>query len=105
VADLDVGVLAGRLVRLEPLHIDHAAGLARAAGQERDTYRFTQVPEGPDAMAAYVAELIEGRGRGETIPFAQVRAGDGNPVGVTRFLTMRSRPGQAAPYAVEVGGT
>lgn len=101
----DVGPLTGRLVRLEPLDSSLAPDLARAAAQSRDTYEFARVPEGPEAMAAYVAEVLADRDRGETVPFVQVRQTDGAPVGMTRYLNVRSRPGSPVPYAVEIGGT
>jgi N-acetyltransferase len=41
---LDVPVLSGSLVRLEPLSMSHAPDLARAAEEDRSSYRFTMVP-------------------------------------------------------------
>jgi N-acetyltransferase len=101
----EVGPLTGRNVRLEPLDSAHIPDLVRAAAESRDTYEFALVPEGPEAMASYVAGLLDDRDRGETVPFVQVRQADGAPVGMTRLLNIRSRPGGATPYAVEIGGT
>ena len=41
---LGLPALQGRLVRLEPLAMDHAADLALAAEEDRITYGFTWVP-------------------------------------------------------------
>ena len=100
-----VGPLVGRLVRLEPLGAGHADGLAAAAMGDRRSFAFTAVPNGPDETASYLTNILAAQARGETIPFAQVRMRDGQPVGVTRFLEFRCRPGELMPYAVEIGGT
>ncbi len=101
----DPVTLTGRLVRLEPLDHHHVPALAAAAAQDRGSYRFTVVPHGPDAMTAQVNWLSEGRVEGTWVPFAQVRQGDGEPVGITCFLNPRRRPGDDRPYAIEIGGT
>ena len=97
--------MTGTRVRLEPLGSHHGDALARAAAADRGTFLFTTVPEGAPAMAAYVAELLEERDRGETVPFCQIRSEDGGAVGVTRYLSIRRWPGRSDPYAVEIGGT
>lgn len=102
---LEVPTLAGARVRLEPLRESHLDGLAAAAAENRAAYGFTTVPNGRDAMALYVETMLWARGLGEFIPFAQVRLADDHPVGVTCYLSLRFRPGERAPYAVEVGGT
>ena len=101
----DVGPLTGQIVRLDPLNPTHAADLVKAAEESRETYEFALVPEGPEAMTAYIGGLLHDQDRGETVPFVQVRQADGAPVGMTRFLNIRVRPGGDTPYAVEVGGT
>lgn len=96
--------LSGRLVLLEPLDARHVPGLVVAA-RDRASYGFTTVPDGLEEMAQHVASLVADRESGEVVPFAQVRLADRAVVGMTRFLTMRRRPGQGDPYAVEIGGT
>ena len=97
--------LVGELVRLEPLRVDHVDGLVVAAGENRETYSFTTVPQGADGVAAYVREIFDATAAGETLAYVQVRVADDAPVGVTRFLSFRRRSGDDAPYAVEIGGT
>jgi RimJ/RimL family protein N-acetyltransferase len=104
-AVLGVGELAGQLVRLEPLREAHVPGLVRAAAEDRGTYGYTTVPDGYDGMVAYVCELLVARAVGDALPFAQIRVVDGRTVGVTRFLSFRSRFSEPLPYAVEIGGT
>lgn len=100
---LETPVLAGRLVRLEPLDASHAGDLAAAAGEDRATYDYTVVPDGLAGAAAYVADLLGARGRGETVPFVQREVASGRVVGATRFMTLRFEG--ESPYAVEIGGT
>lgn len=102
---LDVPTFSGVRVRLEPLREFHLDGLVAAAAEDRATYDFTTVPNGRDAMSSYVETMLWARGLGEFIPFAQVRVADDQPVGVTCYLSLRVRPGDRTPYAVEVGGT
>ena len=56
-------------------------------------------------MSAYVEELLGDFDRGLVVPFVQVDATTDRVVGMTRFLTLRSRPGHTVPYAVDIGGT
>ncbi len=90
---------------LEPLADVHVEGLVAASSAERQTFDYTTVPHGRADMVEYVGALVGGRAAGETIPFAQIRASDGRPVGVTRFLALRARSRDQLPYAVEIGGT
>jgi hypothetical protein len=99
-------VLAGRLVRLEPLAPSHAAALAAAAGDRRG---LTRVPEGVGAARAYVAEALVDAERCEALPFATVLAASGRVVGSTRFLDLQYWPVEERPPGVpvvaEIGAT
>jgi RimJ/RimL family protein N-acetyltransferase len=77
--------LAGRHVRLEPLALAHVGALVRAAAESRATYGYSVVPEGEEAMGAYVEAALAARAAGDHVPFATVRAGDGTVIGSTRF--------------------
>ncbi|MGI5284562.1 GNAT family N-acetyltransferase [Nonomuraea polychroma] len=98
---LDVPVLHGSLVSLEPLTMRHAADLARAAEEDRSAYTFTLVPRGAD-VEAYLREQLERPG---LTPFAQVRVADGRAVGCTAFWDPRFWPGREDLRAIEVGWT
>jgi RimJ/RimL family protein N-acetyltransferase len=102
---LEVPTLQGRIVRLEPIALAHVDGLIEAAAENRASYAYTTVPHGRAEVTAYVRELEAAARRGETFGLAQVRTADDAVVGMTRFLTLRHRPGASHPYAVEIGGT
>ena len=102
---LSVPELVGEVVRLEPLSRGHADDLLVAASEDRSTYGFTGVPSSLDTMLLYIDGLSGDFERGHVVPFAQVSVATGRAVGATRYLTIRYRPGQATPFAVEIGGT
>ncbi len=102
---LELPVLAGRLVRLEPITPEHVPGLVAASAQSRDMYRYATVPDGHDAFIEYLLALQTRRSAGEMIPLALVRVADDHVVGATRFLSFRTRADETHPYAVEIGGT
>jgi RimJ/RimL family protein N-acetyltransferase len=101
-------LLAGRHVRLEPLTLAHAPGLAAAAAGERSTFGLTHVPDGEAEASAYVRELLADADRGVVLPFATVLP-DGEVVGATRFLDLQYWPVDERPPGVpvvaEIGGT
>jgi hypothetical protein len=68
---IDVPVLEGPLVRLEPLAPRHADDLAAAAEEDRASYGFTLVPRAGEA-GGYLDAQFARAGQG-LIPFAQVR--------------------------------
>lgn len=105
VSGREVPMLSGRLVRLEPLEFSHVAGAVRAACEDRSSYAYISLPRDDAAMTAYVGDLLRARDNGEVIPFAQVDASSALVVGMTRYLSIRTRPGRNTPYAVEIGGT
>ena len=76
---LDVPVLGGCLVRLEPLSARHAPDLARAAEEDRSAYAYTVVPRAGE-VPEYVATQLA---RDGLTCFAQVRVRDGAAVGCT----------------------
>ncbi|GII57974.1 N-acetyltransferase [Planotetraspora thailandica] len=102
-ASLDVPVLTGSLVRLEPLAMRHAQDLARAAEEDRSSYAFTLVPRA-DEIEAYIEGQFARRSAGLT-PFAQVRVRDGMAVGCTAFWDPRTWPGRDDLCAIEIGWT
>jgi N-acetyltransferase len=97
--------LDGRFVRLEPLAREHADDLVAAASVDRATFGYTLVPDGRDAMLAYVDGLLADHERGAVLPFAQRRLDTGRVVGCTRYLEIRWYRGRPEPDEVEIGGT
>jgi RimJ/RimL family protein N-acetyltransferase len=100
---LQVGVLEHRLVRLEPLSLEHIPGFERAAAGENDTIGFASVPTSETA-AAYVRASLDRAAGGDSFPFAQVLP-DGRVVGHTSFLGLRFWPDGKTLLAVEVGAS
>jgi RimJ/RimL family protein N-acetyltransferase len=100
---LDVPVLRGSFVRLEPLSMSHAADLAVAAEGDRSSYAFTQVPRA-DEVVSYLEEQFA-RARQGVTPFAQIRLRDGRAVGCTAYCTPRTWPGRQELSAIEIGWT
>ncbi|HLN16891.1 MAG TPA: GNAT family protein [Acidimicrobiales bacterium] len=102
---VEVPELTGGRVRLEPLSLDHAADLAEAGREDRATYAFTWVPDGPAGVDAYLASVLGQAEAGELVPFAQVRLVDGRAVGATSYGNLRPWPDGSGLSAVEVGWT
>ncbi|GAB2835595.1 GNAT family protein [Actinoallomurus bryophytorum] len=98
---LDVPVLHGSLVRLEPLSMSHVPDLALATEEDRSSYGFTLVPRAADVKAYVSAQLA----RDGLTPFAQVRVRDGRAVGCTALWDPRTWPGSDDLRAIEVGWT
>ncbi len=105
-------VLTGRHVRLEPLGLAHVEALSAAAAQDPSLYDWSYIPQGQQAMAAYVGEATRLREAGKAAPFATVRVADGAAVGATRFFEFDrwpwrdGHPRQGGPMdGVEVGYT
>ncbi len=102
------GPLTGRHVVLEPLTLDHAAGLAAASGGERASFEWTSVPDGREAVERYIEDSLALAAVGEHIPFAVRRRADDTLIGSTRYLTIEYWSGpaaEAAPDSVEIGAT
>lgn len=103
--NLVVPPLLGVRVRLEALTDDHVEELTRAAGEDRSTYGFTVVPTGTSQMQRHVSGLLDDAQAGIAVPFVQQEATSGRVIGMTRLLTLRARPEQTTPFALEIGGT
>ncbi len=94
-------VLAGRVVRLEPLGPEHASGLL-LAGHHEELWRVTVQPPlvSTDAVAHYLAQAAEQAVRGDEVPFAIVSCETGAVIGSTRWMDI-----SRAHRRVEIGGT
>lgn len=95
--------LAGRLVVLEPLRRAHAADLFASLAADPSVLRW--LPHGPPPedvaqMDAVVAGHLALQEAMEEIPFAQVSAGTGRAVGITKYLSIA-----VADSGLEIGGT
>jgi N-acetyltransferase len=102
---LEVHTLLGRHVSLEPLTAQHVDEIATAGSGDRTSFGYTQVPDGREEAAEYVAWLLDDAAHGRAAPFVQRRTGNGLVVGCTRFLNPLWPLGRDAPDEVEIGGT
>jgi RimJ/RimL family protein N-acetyltransferase len=77
--------LEGHGVRLEPLSLEHEAGL-KAAAQDGKLWElfFTSVPE-PAETRKYIEDALKGQGRGDMLPWAVRDLKSGEIVGSTRY--------------------
>jgi RimJ/RimL family protein N-acetyltransferase len=106
--------LQGIRVALEPLSLQHVDALVSAASESRETYRFTQVPEGLGATEVYVRAALSDQEKGLAVPFATIDRESGRVVGSTRFGNIERWPASmgaavppptAVPDAAEIGWT
>ncbi len=102
---LEVPTLTGRTVSLEPLHPSHIDAIVAAGADDRSTFGYTQVPDGHDEAATYVAWLLDDAAHDRAAPFVQRCVADDTIVGCTRFLNPLWPLGRAAPDEIEIGGT
>ena len=78
-------VMRDRGLRLEPLGLEHALGLADAAADgELWKLRITSVPE-PQDTRAYIETALEGRAQGHRFAFAVLDDASGLVLGSTSF--------------------
>ena len=102
---LDIPVLQGRLVRLEPLSWTHAIDLADAAEEDRSTFAYTWVPRRLE-IDQYIGRQLQQAESGKLIPLTQIRLADNRAVGCTAYWDPRAWPGRPSePCAVEIGWT
>jgi N-acetyltransferase len=92
--------LNGRVVRLEPLTLEHVEPLA-AVGLDPELWRWipnqvTTVAE----MRAYVETALDEQRRGVSLPFAIVDQASGRPIGSTRYGNI-----ERAHRRLEIGWT
>jgi RimJ/RimL family protein N-acetyltransferase len=101
---LDVPVLEGAHVLLEPLRAQHGPDLAVAAEEDRTTYAFTTVPTAHE-VDAYIRHQLLRRDEGHLFPFALIRRSDMRAVGCTAYWEPRLWPDRDELCAVEIGWT
>ena len=94
-------VLAGSVVRIEPLTERHAPDLLAAADDPNIwTYLPAYQPKSLGDMQAWISDALAGAAGGEQIPFAIVVLANERAVGSTRFLEIRRDA-----RALEIGWT
>ncbi len=80
--------LEGRIVRLEPLTLDHIPGLAEV-GLDEEIWRWTLArPRSEADLREWAASTIAARDAGTELPFATIDAATGRPIGSSRYLNI-----------------
>lgn len=105
--------LTGRHIKLVPLDLRHAEALAAASALDPSLYQWSAVPQGREAVDAYIQKALAWREAGTAVPFATVRRQDGAVIGSTRFFDIERwawppghpRHGHTSPDACEIGYT
>ena len=105
--------LTGHHIRLEPLSLDHAEGLASASAADPALYCWSPVPQGKAEAVAYIEAALASQADHTAVPFAIVRNADGAIIGSTRFFNIEHwswPPGhrfreRTTPDACEIGYT
>src|SRR5215469_4666449 len=81
--------LEGQAVVLEPLAPEHEDGLYEAAQDMDWSWMFLNAARDRDVFHGYFEAALENAATGVEVPFATLDAGTGEPIGSTRFLTLR----------------
>ncbi|GAB4483852.1 MAG: GNAT family protein [Anaerolineales bacterium] len=93
--------LTGKLVRLEPLSLEHVAGLAAISADPAIwRYMLYGLVDSEAKMAAWVQDLLARQAAGGDLPFAVRHLPSGRLAGATRYLDIRP-----AHRGLEIGGT
>lgn len=93
--------LEGRLVRLEPLQMAHAAALY-AVGQDLSIWRYMRdaPPQSVEDMERWIAVALRQQQQGNAVPFCILDRTTEKPIGSTRYLTI-----EPENYGLEIGYT
>jgi RimJ/RimL family protein N-acetyltransferase len=93
-------ILEGQHVRLEPLALKHAAGLA-AVGLDEDLWKWIPTPvRSAEELNAYVQTALNEQAKGSALPFVLIETSTGCIIGSTRYGNI-----DRDHYRVEIGWT
>jgi RimJ/RimL family protein N-acetyltransferase len=81
--------LGGRIVVLEPLASEHAAGLYEAALDSDWGLMSLDAAASEEAFDEWLADAVAEAAAGESVPFVTLSTGSGRPIGSTRYLALR----------------
>lgn len=82
---LEPVTLDGRVVRLEPLSLDHLDGLT-TVGLAPELWRWIpSAVTSREEMRAYIETALAEQRAGQSLPFAVIDARSGEPIGSTRY--------------------
>jgi RimJ/RimL family protein N-acetyltransferase len=101
-AEMDIRpvTLEGQHVRLEPLSLEHHAGLC-VVGLDEELWRWIPQPvRTPEEMREYIAAALKAQEEGSALPFATIEPASGKVIGSTRYGNI-----DRANRHVEIGWT
>jgi RimJ/RimL family protein N-acetyltransferase len=80
--------LEGRIVRLEPLSLEHVPGLAQV-GLDPAIWRWTIARPSSEAdLRAWAETALAARAAGTELPFATIEVATGRPIGSSRYMNI-----------------
>ena len=80
--------LQGRIVRLEPLSLEHVPGLAEV-GLDPAIWRWTIARPASEAdLHGWAETALRARAAGTEMPFATLEAATGRPIGSSRYMNI-----------------
>jgi RimJ/RimL family protein N-acetyltransferase len=82
---LEPKVLEGSFVRLEPMTMEHHAGLTAVGLDQKIWHRAIAPIRTPEEMRSYMDAALQLQGEGTVLPFVTVERSSGTVVGSTRF--------------------
>jgi RimJ/RimL family protein N-acetyltransferase len=85
---IDPVILEGRLVRLEPLSLQHVSGLADVALDPAIWQWTIARPTTGADLRAWVEAALAGRDAGNELAFATIDQATGRPIGSSRFMNI-----------------
>ena len=93
-------ILEGSYVRLEPLTVEHTAGLA-GIGLDEDLWKWIPTPVRTlEEMSAYVQTALGEGASGSALPFALIDKSSGRVIGSTRYANI-----ERLHHRLEIGWT
>jgi RimJ/RimL family protein N-acetyltransferase len=94
-------ILAGKMVRLEPLSESHVPDLT-ISGQDESIWQYMlyNTIRTEQQMRSWVLDLLDRQSKGTDLPFAVIHLDSGRVIGATRYLNIRPQD-----RALEIGGT
>jgi RimJ/RimL family protein N-acetyltransferase len=81
-------ILEGRRVRLEPLSLDHVAGLAEVALDPAIWQWTIARPTSEAELRVWAETALAGRASGSEFPFATIDVATGRPIGSSRYMNI-----------------
>lgn len=92
--------LAGKIVNLEPLTLDHVPGLFAVSDPSVWKYMLYGDILTENDMRSWVQDMLERARTGADLPFVVIDRASGKEVGATRYLEIRPQH-----HGLEIGGT